>query len=1857
MKSLLRIACAVALTVVATFSIQAQKKPDFAFPKKVEQQSRKDLDDALHANNGPATVRALIDLVLARNAVDGETANKTVALVDSVCGVVTDPVTTSMVKLVKARVLQSVYEAQSWTYNQREQPLTPLPDDVLEWSGKQFCTTIYGLCAEATANPEALKAQPIDKWNSVVMVERQSMPLYPTLLEFACNEGAEIVTECQMQPLWVPWRLQCPWKMFIQQQEPTAANQAVKVLVGIFDRWIKAEEGRTAPLIQADLTRITTLCSRNEQGYAALKSLYETTKDSEWSGMVLLAMKGKELKRDTAFISALKYNIERYPAFVQRANLERALAEAYATEINVSAPGLTVPGESFGVNLEKENLKTGRIDVYKVNAQNDPWQSWMSVDKGNFQLVNTIPVEGNAGEWPVKSVEQIKMALKDPGRYAVVPSVSNTAVDLKHLSTELLFNSEIALVQRGMGRGTITAISTRDGKPLPNVEILNDDLNLIGRTGADGSFTCPANFSGSVWGRLGESVTTGMYLGFERVINNNAEMVGKVYPSLPVYRPGSNVDWAAALFIREGDKVRIASEIEVEAEITDANGQTVKTDTLTTDVWGRVTSSLTLPKSGLQGEFRVNIRPVEGRGNASGYFTVSDYKLPTFEVVLDEKASTVLADGGYRLVAQAKSYSGFPIAGARLLGLLSVSTYMGDEAAFADVNATAGVDGKIVVEIPAATFDDSPYKSKNFYVEGDITSPTGENVVVNWPLTISKDYLVGADDKPATVVNGEVRLPINCTLRGERANVGFKYKFTNGGKEILTGEADFANPVVKVGNLPSGKYAVEVSPLSEKDVFKGQTKFDLTMYRANDTVPPVESVLWFADKGTIRTDGRRARILVGTSYPTHLLIQTTANNESTFRVEPLSAGMHTVSFNIPADATTARVDVAAMAHAQYETTQFTIVDTTTQRSLKFEVETFRDKTVANSSETWKLRLRNINSPQEQSAVMLDMFTASMFALVPGFDWGLAPVTPVGYRPKWYYNFPSTLNAMDASPLGRFKTVTIDLPKFQTWHRGFSSDRPFYNLSRSVATANGMKEEIAYDAPLASMKMMSVAQSPDMGVENDVVYEGESDMAQMDSASVSEFTGQIKDAQVYRDSEVALALFKPMLVTEQDGTLTLTVNFPNANTRWQVLGTAYNRELLADTWKADVVASKPVMVQPNLPRFLRRGDKTVLTALVMNDTDKPQSVTSVIEIFNPESGATINTQKVVSELPANGSATVNIPCVVSVGEGALIGYRVKSSVDDFVDGEQSLIPVLEAQTRVLESKPFCIPAKSANFTVDIPENWAPDKTVLEYCDSPVWTVVSALPGLMQGNICTTNQAAQAIFSAAMARRILQENPEISKALKQWSESDKQDSTLVSMLSRNESLKAMVLSDTPWISASESQTERMSRLALLLDPDAIETSIAKAIDVLKNLQTDEGGWKWSAGSARPSEWATSHVLELLGTLNAQGAMPADKGLNKAVGKALSWIDGVTAKQYAKYPNSNYTTYTYMRLLFPQYKPSTKAEAVISATVQNLIGRWKDLGVVAKAMAAQILYRRNYANVAGRILKSLDEFARSTPEQGMFWPSLSANRADASYANSATATVMDTYALIDSQAEQLSRIAQWLVLQKQGQDWGNTSATTQVVGSIVGVAKEWIKPSAGVEVTSSGKDISVSTLNIPGYFAVNLAGASKSITIDRKSATSPAFGALIYDAVQPFDSIKAADIPTLSITKEMFVREGTKMRRVTSGETLNVGDLVIVQLTVKCKQAIDYVTITDQRPACMEPTEQLPGYVHVDGLGFYRQTRDASTDMFIDRLPQGTYQLTYEATVTHPGTFVSGIATVQSQYAPASTAHSSAAKISVK
>jgi uncharacterized protein YfaS (alpha-2-macroglobulin family) len=207
----------------------------------------------------------------------------------------------------------------------------------------------------------------------------------------------------------------------------------------------------------------------------------------------------------------------------------------------------------------------------------------------------------------------------------------------------------------------------------------------------------------------------------------------------------------------------------------------------------------------------------------------------------------------------------------------------------------------------------------------------------------------------------------------------------------------------------------------------------------------------------------------------------------------------------------------------------------------------------------------------------------------------------------------------------------------------------------------------------------------------------------------------------------------------------------------------------------------------------------------------------------------------------------------------------------------------------------------------------------------------------------------------------------------------------------------------------------------------------------------------------------------------------------------------------------------------------------------------------------------------------------------------------------------------------------------------------------------PAQGITATIGGKELATSPSdNATGYIKrdiTKLAKGGEELKIV-KPGKYPSWGSVMTRGEMAMERIDPVSIPDLSISKSLY--RATNHGDSITWETTNsyrLGDRLKVDLLITTARDMDYVVITDQRGACLEPVEQLPRPVVAERIYFYLENRDAVTNIFVDRLPKGTYHISYEMSVNNAGRFSAGAATIQSQYSPALTAHSSGEIINVE
>lgn len=1869
--------------IVCTLSAMAQtrsvKTPDFAYPQTVSADARKSLDKAMHAGDPQGILRSLIDYTLAQSSTGAVNLPGCIDLIDSVGNTAAaggDAVLRGLLPMLKAVIYNNVYSGQRWKYDNRtSMSLLPLPRDYTEWSGAQFRHMITGLIDSALADSVALRAVPLKNYSGVITQDRMTAIYYPTLYHFVARQSIDILQGFGAVPhIFAEWMAKESANSLFPFRTPALSRDSIgERILAIYGSVIDAAPRGSAPAVNGRLERLEFLQNHTADNMlrssysgrgALLKELYRSylspggKPTTEYAGDILLAIPVYDTDRRelydmmTAFLSAC-------PGYWRKDCIRQRLRDMEQKTVSLSAPRVVAPGAETVIDVNLNNVTRMTVDIYDVSsAPVDIEDFTFTTGMAGVRKVASLPVGVTGERVPFDVKRKVTYTFTAPGNYIAVPAMSGVPVRRNGVSK--IHVTRLALAATTWLDRTLWAMDAETGAPLPGVTVsLNPApyrsgsvAKRVGVTDSIGSLKV-SDKNGMAVAALGaDKYAMPLYL-----YNYNYDrpdkwvMRAQGYPSLPLYHPGDSMEWVAVCYEYKGGLNRPYDNKDVTAVLYDANRMPVDTLRLVTDRFGRVSGGFRLPDDGLTGTFSVAVD--DSRYALS--FTVSDYKLPSFRVLQPKAEQDAPATGDVTVRGHVETYAGFPLADAEITLSLSVTQrprWWYPAPSYDDlwtVTAPTDASGDYEIVIGKDVFASSPVVGGYYTANISVLSSTGETQVASVSFGKSERYVIKAS------VPGEFDLTRGA-MPVEARVVNYEDSLVAGGVDVELVRRDSVTVSrthidtkgnVNVAGLEQGTYHMVFSRENADTVTR-----EVVLYNPVAADTPCPDVLIWAPKRKVITGERHDNAWTyAVNCDTHLFVTlwNTSDGIISQRWVPARKGSNRIPVTLPDGVDDATLSVMATGGYRQQNADIEVTRADSERGLRIIAESFRDRVILGEEETWTLRVVDLQGNGREAAVITDIYNTALDALAKT-DWSFSPAK--GYMPGFRSSLSNLSSVADfylsapAVSTPRLKCPGQVVPEFNTYGRSWNSYMYGRMMIRGLATSRKMAatddkieevmtvEEAVYDtADAGAAAPMFNAAAKGAGLaENAVMTSDES----VEADAVE--TPDARETFAYRESEVPLALFRPSLVTDSEGRLALTFTVPDANTTWGVRVLAFTDSLLSATLARDVVASKDIMVKPNLPRFVRTGDRAVIQASVMNATDAVQYVDTDVEIFNPSDDSHILTLHRPDTIAPDGSATVEVEFAVPSGM-TFIGYRIKSSTATRADGEQALIPVLSTVTPVIDTYPFYMGADRHELSVRMPEMPASGQVTLQFCENPAWYVVTALPGLLTNEASTAPDAARAIYSAAIARGLLRDNPVIAEALREWSESDRSSQMLTSMLERNTELKTVLLNATPWMLDARNDTERMTRLALLFDRKLVDKTINDNIALLSKLSAKDGGWGWCAAYPERSRWATRSVLEYFGRLVRLGFLPDDSRLAAMITDALRWDTSLTREEFRKYPESDYTRYVYLHDLFAGTDFGAPNASVVNGVTQRILRDWKNAPLAAKAMYAQILYRHNYRSMAAQILASIRQFAETSPEKGMWFPSLD----DAWYGNmdkvGVTAMILETFHLVEPSCPEVDLLRQWLILQKGAQNWGSDAAASYVVGAVLSTSPAWIVPAKGATVRMGRTRIEPEAYErMTGEFEVSLPArkvSGQTLRIDRRADT-PSWGAVYCRYESDMTDVSPVSCPELSVQKSM-------------PDTMRVGDRVTVRLTVKVDADMDYVVITDDRPACLEPVEQLPAPVYAEGLRFYRENLDSSTRIFIDRLPKGTYILTYDMWVNNAGQYTSGIAAAQSQYAPQFTAHS--------
>lgn len=1881
-------------------------QPDFAFPQKVSTQAEKDLKSAIRDGNGPRTLRAIMDYGLAQGLVDADNLPAVIGRMETVrTDANTSGVTHAMISLLQASIYNQIYLKDRWNYDRRELPLTPLPQDYNEWSGEQFRARIEGLTDTALSYSAELRSIPISEWSAVLELTDSDTKCFPTLYDFVAYKALSLLrSNGKFNALFsINWL--CRYTVYEQLKFPYASPLTQRIL-SLYQDLLRFHADDPYALIYADVERLQFISNNVNDREAAttsqfdlLMQLYDQYAGCEFSGYILQAARyrANTLSQQRQLYDNVGRCLKEHPTAGKLAESLKGIRSTMARKtVDAEYRATVIPGGSLPVKVQSTNARSATVGLYRIPERSvNPNDFYYNRKKGAAApiLIAKQTVSFNGDHTLFKADTTITFTVPSIGRYVIQPLLSGSEYPTKSNGSAIVRCTGITLIS---GTNAVMAVNPVTGAPISGVKIAlnsyNDQTLKTVVTDSEGLAYVPRmNRVSYITGTKGDdNVSYGQYNTWYGSDDNNEWTHScRIFTDLPIYHPGDTVRFTAIVYrFRQNDR-QLCPDMKVKASLWDANYQQTDTMTLTTDGFGRVEGSFGIPKDGLTGDFSIEVESDDDADDDTDFsgnrnFEVSDYKLPTFEITDLQVERGVPATGDVTVSGRVMTYSGFPMTDTKVTLNLSVSKQLWwrttPETSFYTTDTITDADGKFRIELPAQLLADAPISEGLFTASFTALSATGESQTGSTCFTQGPAYsIVSAMPEIFDISAGTLKLPVKVVdVMDNTVIQQVSYRILKDKTEINAGSFMSDKPEVDWGNVPSGRYDIEFS-LADSTLANPTTASGKILYRPDDKRPPIDTNLWTPLSSMSGNRGSRIEIPYGTTAEHAHILATVWNSDTIVSHKWLrpAAGNHKFAVDVPKDGNDLNVTFAIVNGYKFDNATIRIFPKDVATALDIRIESFRDRIIPGDHETWTITVAdNLGTPQT-SAVILDMYAKAIEQLIEP-DWRL---NFDRYYNDWRFswNRPSTLNKYSSgiwSPYTSYRQFSIEQPEWQLYGKDFISPRGIMIRGRNSMMLNSVKEhseEVAVaEADMAYPEAKKAALTGSVAAVEPMMYGSEASEDALQEVVVTAYGvqtdadagngsdgGQQNEADAYRMPEMPIALFEPMLTTDAKGRLSYSFTAPNANTTWQLCALAFSQDMLTGSIRREIISSKPVMVQPNLPRFLRTGDKAVIKASVMNNTDTTMVISSRIEIFDPATGQ-ITAVREFSDTIAGHRASVIGTDVNAPADNPLLGFRVRAWSGQYADGEQALIAILPSSTPVIETEPFYMAPDSTELSVQLPQMPNDARVTLQFCQNPAWYCVTALPGLRTDDSRSALSASAAIFSAAIADGLLKSQPELAHAIHYWQNSDKSDSTLVSMLEQNQDLKTVLLNATPWMMDARSQTERMTRLALLFDRKAIASTYADNIRLLTKLRRGNGGWGWIEQSTEPSLWITYNVLGMMGRLKQFGWLPDNKRLRTMINDAVAYIDDYNAREFARYPKADYTEYVMTRDYFPEIKQPTTARRVTNATVQRLISEWKEQPAPVKAISALILNNHNYHATARKAIESLREYAKTSQSMGMWWPSLDDYTVWSMGKIGATSIILDAFNAVEPGCPDIDRIRQWLILQKETKDWGTSVTISDAIASILTSGTRWTVPAQEVAIAIGGQRIEPSKTDaLIGCFRNDISSmqpSGQTLSVI-KSPAGPAWGAVYCQYTGVMQDVRAQSCEAVSIDKQMFVQRPTPDGMTWEKATdIKVGDRVKVQLTIRSTRDMDYVAIVDDRAAALEPIEQLPEPIYSEGLCFYRENRDSSTRMFVTHMPKGTYLLTYELFANNAGIYASGIASLQSQYAPQIAAHSAGSTLKV-
>ena len=1610
-------------------------------------------------------------------------------------------------------------------------------------------------------------------------------------------------------------------------------------------------------------------------------------------------------------LEILNEAIQKYPKYKRINVLKEKNEQILNPYLSVESPQIIYPGELSDFKVSHKNLNGFKICFYKVNLPVNSPILEKEIDKKFYKKYTSLLSSEH-----YSLVRPLDYQQKDSVFKVKAPSLGlyllNIIPDEKanNTSERFIYSSAFKILTRSLSKDKVQVITldAQSGQPIVGATVTLF-VNNKGDIKEHSKVTTDANGSAEVdklenlrWltASKGNDVALplqNIYLYRNSFTESKEEREAvTLLTDRSLYRPGQTVFVKGIAYRSALDKAHVVANKEYTLHLYDANNKMIAEKKLLTNEFGSFTTDFSLPSTTLNGQFRLETE------FGSTVIRVEEYKRPTFEITFQPLEGSYTFNDSVRVNGSAKTFSGVAVQGSSVK--YSITRVQPDWWEWREGSETTLTSGEAVVDekgnfaVPFRLLpdlsDDLDECYYTYKVKATLTDAAGETQTAETSISVGSTSLVLSTDMDDEICRDKV---INATFKADNlsqkpVNVeGFYQLFAKGNKKPVL-EGKFTSNKLKEltawKDLPSGEYNLVLSALDEKGRKATSDKL-LILFSVNDKQPPVSKPMWFKLMDTTFAAGKPATILFGSGEKdVHVIYDVFAGGKH-IESRRLALSNSVQRFDFPykeeyGDGVFVNFCFVknGKVYQQGESIQKALPDN--KLTLKWEV--FRDKLKSGQKEEWKLTIKNAKETAAEAEFLASMYDASLDKIwkrdqglsvnfgrvIPTVNW----IYPYSNNNYYYFSFPSknypytnfSYDEMIRTYLNSFDVQSIALNEVAVIG---------YGTKTKGLKIRGVSKAMAGSVvSIADVKGNDEANGKDIAEIKQVAY---------GVAITKEKSEETLDKNVpVRENFNETAFFYPQLRTNEKGEVSFSFTMPESLTRWTFKGIAHTKDMQIGTIDGETVTSKDFMLTPNMPRFVRVGDRSSISARIINVSQKDVAGEVKMQLFDPATEKVILTQKQAFSVKAGQTSSASFDFTADAAY-SLLGCRLVADGGTFSDGEQHLLPVLSNKERIIETLAMPIRGnQTREFSMKELFNGnsktATDrKLTIEFTGNPAWYAVQSLPSLSNPTNESAVSWATAFYANSLASSIMNAQPRMKTIFDQWKAQGETKETLWSNLQKNQDVKNILLEESPWLTEATNEAEQKQRLALLFDLNTIQYKNTQALAKLKELQLNSGAWTWYKGM-NGSRYITQFVLETMGRLSKLTGEPMSGEALTMQQSAFRYLHGEMLQKYKELKkdekkfgatlglDDESLHYLYLCALTGEKIPSANKDAY-DYFLNNVSKTLKVQTLMGKALSAVILQKAGRTAEAKDFMNSMKEYAVKTDEMGMFYASSVNPYSWFGNKMKMQTAVLEAFDEVAKDQATVEEMKMWLLKQKQAQSWDSPVATVNAVYALLNRGNNLLDNPGDVRITfgkqvmetySPAKTTELSTGYVKKSFEdVATTSTLSQIKVEKRDA-GIAWGAVYAQYLEETDKVKQQG-KELNVSKALYVERlvnGVKeLQPLKTKTTLKVGDKVVTRITIRVDRDMDFVQLKDQRAACFEPLESLSGYRWGAGTAYYVAVKDASTNFFFDSLVKGTYVLEHSFFVTRAGNYSSGIATLQSAYAPEFASHSSSERVVVE